>query len=40
MGLALIKKLVETLHGSIEAESRDGWTILTVHLPMLEADGH
>ncbi|WNZ25479.1 GAF domain-containing sensor histidine kinase [Leptolyngbya sp. NK1-12] len=40
LGLALIKKLVETLHGSIEAESRDGWTILTVHLPMLEADGH
>lgn len=36
LGLALIKKLVETLQGSIEADSRDGWTILTVQLPMLE----
>lgn len=36
LGLALIKKLVETLQGSIAADSRDGWTILTVHLPMLE----
>jgi signal transduction histidine kinase len=38
LGLALIKKLVEMLHGSIEADSRQGWTILTVHLPMLEAE--
>lgn len=37
LGLALIKKLVETLQGYIAADSRDGWTILTVHLPMLEA---
>lgn len=36
LGLALIKKLVETLQGSIGADSRDGWTILTVQLPMLE----
>lgn len=36
LGLALIKKLVETLDGSIDAASRDGWTVLTVHLPMLE----
>lgn len=36
LGLALIKKLVEMLHGSIDADSRNGWTILTVHLPMLE----
>lgn len=36
LGLALIKKLVEMLQGSIEADSCDGWTILTVHLPMLE----
>ena len=35
LGLALIKKLVETLNGWIEADSRDGWTVLTVHLPML-----
>lgn len=40
LGLALIKKLVETLQGTIDAESRDGWTILTVHLPMLEGDEH
>ncbi len=36
LGLALIKKLVETLQGCIAADSRDGWTVLTVHLPMLE----
>jgi signal transduction histidine kinase len=35
LGLALIKKLVEMLQGSIDADSCDGWTILTVHLPML-----
>lgn len=37
LGLALIKKLVETLQGNIAADSRDGWTILTVNLPILEA---
>lgn len=36
LGLALIKKLVETLQGSIEADSQNGWTVLTVHLPMLK----
>ncbi len=36
LGLALIKKLVETLHGWIEADSQAGWTVLTVHLPTLE----
>jgi signal transduction histidine kinase len=36
LGLALIKKLVEMLQGSIEASSSNGWTILTVHLPKLE----
>jgi PAS domain S-box-containing protein len=33
LGLALIKKLVETLHGEIEAASEQGWTTLTVRLP-------
>lgn len=37
LGLALIKKLVETLQGNIAADSRDGWTLLTVNLPILEA---
>ena len=36
LGLALIKKLVETLDGWIEADSQDGWTVLTVHLPLLK----
>ncbi len=40
LGLALIKKLVEMLHGTIAADSRNGWTILTVHLPMLESEGN
>lgn len=35
LGLALIKKLVETLQGNIAADSQDGWTLLTVRLPML-----
>ncbi|MBD3884360.1 PAS domain-containing sensor histidine kinase [Phormidium tenue FACHB-886] len=33
LGLALIKKLVETMHGEIEATSGDGWTTMTVLLP-------
>ncbi|HEY9642321.1 MAG TPA: PAS domain-containing sensor histidine kinase [Coleofasciculaceae cyanobacterium] len=33
LGLALIKKLVETLYGSIEAKSGNGWTTLAVQLP-------
>ncbi len=37
LGLALIKKLVETLQGWIEADSQAGWTMLTVHLPTLES---
>ncbi len=40
LGLALIKKLVEMLQGSIEAKSSDGWTILTVHLPRLKEAEH
>jgi signal transduction histidine kinase len=35
LGLALIKKLVETLRGEIEAISGEGWTTLTVQLPAL-----
>ncbi|MBW4657194.1 MAG: PAS domain-containing protein [Drouetiella hepatica Uher 2000/2452] len=35
LGLALIKKLVETLRGDIEASSGKGWTTLTVELPTL-----
>jgi signal transduction histidine kinase len=34
LGLALVKKLVETLHGNIGASSDDGWTALRVDLPM------
>ncbi|MBF2000441.1 MAG: GAF domain-containing sensor histidine kinase [Synechococcales cyanobacterium M58_A2018_015] len=37
LGLALVKKLVETLQGTIHADSYNGWTILTVHFPMLPA---
>lgn len=33
LGLALIKKLVETLQGEIESSSEGGWTTLTVRLP-------
>jgi signal transduction histidine kinase len=40
LGLALIKKLVETLQGKIEADSQDGWTVLTVRLPMLHVGEH
>jgi len=35
LGLALVKKLVETLQGNISASSNDGWTALKVDLPML-----
>lgn len=34
LGLALVKKLVETLHGNITASSDEGWTALRVDLPM------
>ena len=33
LGLALVKKLVETLQGTISAKSEDGWTIFTVQFP-------
>jgi signal transduction histidine kinase/CHASE2 domain-containing sensor protein len=34
LGLALVKKLVESLNGSIEVNSQDGWTTFTVSLPL------
>jgi signal transduction histidine kinase/CHASE2 domain-containing sensor protein len=34
LGLALVKKLVESLNGSIEVFSQDGWTVFTVSLPL------
>jgi signal transduction histidine kinase len=34
LGLALVKKLVETLQGTISASSADGWTVLRIDLPM------
>ncbi|WAL61427.1 sensor histidine kinase [Thermocoleostomius sinensis] len=37
LGLALVKKLVETLQGTISASSQDGWTALRVDVPMLLA---
>lgn len=33
LGLALVKKLVETLQGTISAKSENGWTIFTVQFP-------
>lgn len=33
LGLALIRKLVEQLQGSIQVDSREGWTTFTVQLP-------
>jgi two-component system, sensor histidine kinase and response regulator len=36
LGLALVKKLVERLSGSINVRSSQGWTEFTVHLPPLE----
>ncbi|NJR64638.1 MAG: HAMP domain-containing histidine kinase [Leptolyngbyaceae cyanobacterium CRU_2_3] len=38
LGLALIKKLVETLHGEIEAMSGGGWTTLSVQIPTAVKD--
>ncbi|HEY9660567.1 MAG TPA: ATP-binding protein, partial [Allocoleopsis sp.] len=34
LGLALVKKLVERLHGKIQLESRLGWTCFTIQLPL------
>ncbi|MBW4655334.1 MAG: GAF domain-containing protein [Kaiparowitsia implicata GSE-PSE-MK54-09C] len=34
LGLALVKRLVEQLDGTIEAQSMDGWTTFTVTLPI------
>lgn len=34
LGLALVKKLVETLYGTIDASSKGGWTTFKVELPM------
>jgi two-component system, sensor histidine kinase and response regulator len=33
LGLALVKKLIEQLQGTIQVESRDGWTTFVVELP-------
>jgi signal transduction histidine kinase len=38
LGLALVKKLVETLEGNISASSQDGWTTFQVDLPMLSGN--
>lgn len=35
LGLALVKKLVEYLQGTIQVESSEGWTTFTVELPDL-----
>ncbi len=38
LGLALVQKLVEQLHGTIQVESGDGWTTFTVELiPLIVA---
>ncbi|MBW4581127.1 MAG: GAF domain-containing protein [Tildeniella nuda ZEHNDER 1965/U140] len=37
LGLALVKKLIEQLQGTIEASSADGWTTFTARIP-LESD--
>jgi signal transduction histidine kinase len=34
LGLSLVRDLVEQLHGQITVQSRDGWTIFTVALPL------
>lgn len=34
LGLALVKKLVEYLQGTIEVSSTHGWTTFTVQLPL------
>jgi len=33
LGLALVKKLVEQMHGTIQVESEEGWTSFRVELP-------
>lgn len=38
LGLALVKKLVEQLEGTIQIESAAGWTTFTILLPNLEAE--
>ena len=38
LGLALIKKLVETMRGEIEAASSNGWTVMTVELPTISGE--
>ncbi len=38
LGLALVRKLVEQLHGAIEVSSTEGWTTFTVQIP-LELEG-
>lgn len=40
LGLALVKKLVETLQGEIDASSDQGWTTFRVDLPMPLASDH
>ncbi len=34
LGLALVQRLVTQLEGTIQVESKDGWTIFTVFLPL------
>lgn len=38
LGLALVKKLVEQLRGSIQVNSESGWTAFIVKLPMVISD--
>ncbi len=38
LGLALVKRLVETLKGDIQVESHSGQTTFTIHLPYLLTD--
>jgi signal transduction histidine kinase len=35
LGLALVKKLITQLNGSIAVESQDGWTNFTVNIPLV-----
>ncbi len=35
LGLALVKKRVEQLQGTIEVTSEQGWTIFTVKIPLV-----
>jgi signal transduction histidine kinase len=34
LGLALVKKLVEVLQGTIEVRSQDNWTTFSIVLPL------